>query len=1093
MKKQISIQAFLYIAFLVISFQALKAQVAVVPSENELDKPFSNDDAKTFLHPGKVFYPETWFHYIGGNVSIEGITTDLEAIANAGFSGVQLFHGQAGSPWPGVDTQIACLSPLWDGMVKHTAEECRRLGLRFTMQNCPGWAMAGGPWIKPSNAMRHLVWSRTDLVGNSNVSDKILPCPLPDGEEWRDYKDITVLAFPTPLDDTDKPLIPVSIKSNSDLPWDAYLSGEAKEPLRFPSTTEDKPLWLEITYPDTVTIRTVEFPSINSLNHGWCYEPGVTITVQAMLPDGKAQEILHTELPQSNWQDDRPISLACSEVKEVKKYRIAITNKHDMALKSLRFFSAARKNSWESEAGWTLRSIERAGESKKQSPATFVDPNQIRDVSAMMDAEGNLKWKVPAGKWTILRVGHVNTGQKNAPAPPEGTGWECDKLSTEGSNAQFAGYIGRLSGESGPLANGLLNGMLMDSWECKTQTWTSDMEAQFEQTTDYPLRKWLPAVFGYVVSDSETTTRFLHDWRMVINNLFSNNFYGNMAKLAKQNGLSITYETGAGDVFPADILEYYKFADVPMCEFWQPLTENFVGSINFKPIKPTTSAARIYGKPRVAAEAFTSFTHTWDEHFQMLKEVANMNSIEGVSHLVFHTYTHNPQVGFLPPGTSFSGAGIGTPFLRGQTWWKYMPEFTTYLARCSYLQERGKPVSDVLWYLGDEINHKPDQKAPFPEGFKYDYCNPDVLLNRLSVDNGELVTPEGIRYRVLWLPEVPRMRPETVEKLHALIQEGATVVGEAPFGLATLSGGEQAQRRFDKAVKDIWGEASEAGIRRLGKGRIVSGIRLAEALQKLNIAPDVKGTEALWAHRSIENADWYYVTAPEGRGFTGSLDFRANGAVELWDPLTGAVTPAIYEKKENRTSVQIDLPQAGSCFVVFRKDQSGEQARSATPKKVMATVALHQPWELKFPGGWGAPASIQLPELKPWKDLNVSAEAKAFSGTAEYTSTFTIEKESGRQYRLNLGQVDMIAEVSLNGTPVRTVWTSPYQVDITDAIQSGTNSLTVKVTSTWFNRLVYDAGQSEASRKTWVLKWPDKEAPLRESGLLGPVTVTVEK
>ena len=85
----------------------------------------------------------------------------------------------------------------------------------------------------------------------------------------------------------------------------------------------------------------------------------------------------------------------------------------------------------------------------------------------------------------------------------------------------------------------------------------------------------------------------------------------------------------------------------------------------------------------------------------MLKEVANVNTTEGVTHLIFHTYTHNPQVGFPPPGTSFSGAGIGTPFLRGQTWWKYMPEFTTYLARCGYLLERGKPVSDILWYLGD--------------------------------------------------------------------------------------------------------------------------------------------------------------------------------------------------------------------------------------------------------------------------------------------------------------------------------------------------------------------------------------------------------
>ena len=477
----------------------------------------------------------------------------------------------------------------------------------------------------------------------------------------------------------------------------------------------------------------------------------------------------------------------------------------------------------------------------------------------------------------------------------------------------------------------------------------------------------------------------------------------------------------------------------------------------------------------------------------MLKEVANVNSTEGVTHLVFHTYTHNPQVGFPPPGTSFSGAGIGTPFLRGQTWWKYMPEFTTYLARCNYLLERGKPVSDVLWYLGDETDHKPDQKAPFPERFKYDYCNPDVLLNRLSVNNGDLVTPEGLRYRLLWLPEVPRMRPETVEKLYELIYEGATVVGEVPSGLATLSGGKDAQKRFDRTIKKIWGNASETGIRQIGKGRIISGITLADALEQLDIAPDVKGSGPLWLHRKTENADWYFVTVPKDKSFQGELDFRNSGHAEIWDPLTGDVLPAIYEKKGDRTSVKISLPQAGSYFVVFRKDNPEIPAKSAVEKQVIATIPLSQPWELKFPDGWGTPASLQISELKPWKDLDTSTEAKAFSGTVEYSSTFNIDNTSGNRFILDLGKVDMIAEIIINGEPVRTVWTTPYKADVTKAVRPGKNTLQVKVTSTWFNRLVYDAGQPESNRKTWVLRWPDKNEPLRESGLMGPVTLSIEK
>lgn len=1077
----------LIISTICISLNNLIAQVPAVPSPDELNRPFGKHDTEAFMLPPKVYYPETWFHYIGGNVSTEGITADLEAIAASGISGIQLFHGQFGGPWPKVDTQIACLSPLWDDAVLHTANECRRLGLRFTMQNCPGWAMSGGPWIEPSNAMRHLAWSRTDITGEIPLN-KVLPRPQPSDEDWRDYKDIAVIAFPTPLDDTGEPLKPQSINSNIESSWENYLSGNARDSLRLPPSTKDNPHWIEVTFPDATVVRTVEFPSINGLNHGWCYEPGVTLVMYAIRENGEKQKILDTPMPQASWQDDYPISLACSEIQNVKKYRIEIINKDHIALRSLRLFSAARKNSWESEAGWTLRSIERKGEHPAQSFAAFIDPDKIVDLTDIMDENGNLSWNVPPGKWTILRIGHVNTGMRNGPAPAEGTGWECDKLSESGPEAQFAGYIGRLSGNDGPLANGLLNGMLMDSWECKTQTWTNNMETEFFIRTDYPLRKWLPAVFGYVIDSPEVTTRFLHDWRATMGDLFANKFYGRMAALAKENGMSITYETAAGDIFPADILEYFKHADVPMCEFWQPFTNGYVGSLNFKPIKPTTSAARMYGKPRVAAEAFTSFALTWDEHLSMLKEVANINSIEGVTHLVFHTYTHNPQIGFLPPGTSF-GTSIGTPFLRGQTWWKHMPEFNAYLARCSYLLERGKPVSDVLWYLGDEINHKPDQNAPFPEGFKYDYCNPDVLLNRITVRDGMLITPEGVSYRVLWIPDSQRMLPQTLEKLQELIYNGATVIANSPQGLVTLVDGMRSQERFDAAVETIWNNKQKPGIRKLGKGTVISGMTLDDALNTLKIAPDVIGGNALWLHRKTEGADWYYITAPIGSGFSGTLDFRCEGNAELWDPLTGTATTIASKRNGDRTSITLDLPQAGSCFIVFRNDKTDATAKQV-PQDFNASATLENPWTLSFPSGWGAPESLKVAELKAWKDLDISPEAKAFSGTVTYTTTFDLENvKPEASYSLDLGRVEMIAVVSLNGKTIRTLWTPPYRADVTDAINSGTNTLTVEVTSSWFNRLVYDAAQPESDRKTWTINGPGKENALRDSGLLGPVNL----
>ena len=225
-------------------------------------------------------------------------------------------------------------------------------------------------------------------------------------------------------------------------------------------------------------------------------------------------------------------------------------------------------------------------------------------------------------------------------------------------------------------------------------------------------------------------------------------------------------------------------------------------------------------------------------------------------------------------------------------------------------------------------------------------------------------------------------------------------------------------------------------------------------------------------------------------GPTGITSARPKEKVSggRWDPVSGTVRDVPAEPKDDRTRVGIDLPAAGSCFVVFRKD--GSMAPRIEAPEVVSTQTLTAPWELKFPEGWGAPASVELADLKPWKDLDISPEGKAFSGTAEYTSAFEIGPvKKDRHYILDLGDVERIAEVYVNGEFVRTLWTPPYSLDITDRVRDGKNSITVKVTNTWFNRLVYDAGRPESDRKTWVLKWPDKNAPLKESGLLGPVSI----
>ena len=607
----------------------------------------------------------------------------------------------------------------------------------------------------------------------------------------------------------------------------------------------------------------------------------------------------------------------------------------------------------------------------------------------------------------------------------------------------------------------------------------------------------MPALFGFIVGNREQTARFLCDWRRTINELFSDNFYGYMSRMARERGMTVSYETAAGDIFPADPMEYYKWADVPMTEFWQPFS-HWLANHNYKPIRPAASAAHMYGKPRVTAESFTSFALTWDEHLSMLREVANQNLLEGVTHMVFHTYTHNPDADRHEPGTSFGG-GIGTPFLRRQTWWWAMPRFTTYLARCSYMLERGLPVSTVLLYLGDEIQQKPDQYAAFPEGYRYDYCNTDALLHRIQVVNGKWTTPEGIQYDVLWIPQRQRMLPQVAERLQALSAAGGIIVGDAPLSVATRTDDHSQAQRWQQAVDKLWGTAHGGSNSR----NVLQGCTLQQALDSLRLPPDVKPTSLQWMHRRTEGADWYMICAPQGKGFSGEASFLQKGQAELWNPMTGQASPIGTTPDGPYSRISLQLEQGECLFLVFHHTaatatapHAGIAHRASATKRQLVPVGTDgaAPWTLTFPNGWGIGQPIQLTALVPWKDLPISAEGRAFSGTATYETTLRLPRlTKGCRYILSLGRVEEIAEVAVNGHVCDTLWAAPYETDVTRHLHKGINQLRIRATSTWFNRLAYDAALPETERRTWVISGPKAGTPLRESGLLGPAVLREEQ
>ena len=982
-------------------------------------------DSASFEHPAKVFHPETWFHLIGGNVAKEGLAADLDAIALAGISGIQLFHGQFGGPWPGVTNQIPCLSKDWDDLIRFAADGCAERGLSFKIQNCPGWSMSGGPWIAPSNAMRNLTYSRLDVKGGQAVR-MAMPIPMlptPEvrlSEKERDYHDLFVLAFPTPEGDEPGYVEPVSVATND-------TKGVIRRTYRFA---------------DPVTIRSVELPSTRTISHDWAYTLGATVSVEGV----------EFALPQGCWQDGMPLTVAAGDGEARREWAVEIRHAHEFNLPSIRFVTGARLNDWEGKAGWVLR-----GGMAERMPDSQVAPKRCVKGDAVLDLtdrfrDGKLEWTPPEGNWTILRIGHVNNGARNGPAPKEATGWECNKLDRRGIDTHFAAYIGRLA--KGPLAGGKLKGFVVDSWECRRQTWTANLEADFRAARGYDFRRKLPAVFGWIVDSPGATEDFLRDWRQTLGELVERNYYARMAELAREYGMTAQYETAFGDVLPGDLMAFWKHCEKPMCEFWFPRAESSVGQDDFKPIIPCASAAHIYGKGRVAAEAFTTTRLKWSEDPKRLKACANHAFARGVTHLVFHTYTHNPRTDWKLPGTSF-GTRIGTPFIRGQSWWRFMPEFTLWAARCGEMLEAGRPANDILWFLGEDVDHKPSERNPFPPGHKYDYVNRDALMVRIRVKDGVFATPEGVTWKVLWVPEGVYVSAAVKERLEEFAKAG----GRSVYGSA-----EDAADGIEPDV--ICGPDAQ--------GRTISDWR--------------KGEQPVdWLHRKDTTTDWYFVAANGMDAYDGEVTFRMEGDVSVWDPVTGTrYVPDIPHAEDMSTTVKLSLAPAECVFVVFAHGGESSAPDNRAQHSAFNSRQLRE-WTLSFPAGWGAPESFKIDALKSWTELPIGDEGRHFSGTVTYRTTF--EARKGDALTLDLGEVEVAAEVFVNGESVRKLWSPPYRCDIGAFVKDGANELRVDVTSTWFNRLAYDEGLPEKERKTWTIAAPPKGTPSMPAGLLGPVTV----
>lgn len=1089
------------------------ALVLVSASATASPRPHVDPLRKGFEAPPQSARPRAWWHWMNGNISAKGAKLDLAWMKRIGLGGVQLIEGDLGTPVI-VPKRVGYLSPEWKAALAVSVATADRLGLEFAISSAPGWSATGGPWVKPVDAMKKLVWSETDVEGGA--TSIALPRPTATTGPYQDvpraaidagavgerqpefYSDSVVLAFPAaPCASLAKPEIRFS---EGRAAGGVLLDGRYATDIALHPDARGE-AWVRYTYPSAVHIRSATIGLPTPVGFGAPTPPEARIEAS----DDGVRFRLVAQLPASA----SPVrAIAFPEV-TARYFRLLLTVPTGAAggpptapgvvaflpppapsvfrLSELSLSGTERVDRAPEKAGFATVADYRTIDTG--SPATKgVAPTSVLDLTTLLRPDGTLDWTAPAGRWRILRMGSSLIGHRNGPAPADATGLEVDKLSAPRVAAYLDTYFGLYRTAVGSTMFGRrgIRALLADSIEAGPQNWTDTMLADFTRLRGYDPRPWLPALTGEIVGDAAASDRFLFDFRRTISDLVAVH-YETVAAKAHALGL-VTYSEALEDHRPqlGDDLQMRSFADVPTGAMWQFAAGEQGRPTLIADAKGAASAAHLYGRPVAAAESFTAFGAPYAFSPRDLKAAADKEFSLGINRVLIHTSPHQPLTDGEAPGVALAPF-LGQYFSRNETWAESAKPWIDYLSRSSFLLQQGRPHADILYFYGEDapitaLYGDSGSPSDIPAGYDYDYANLPVLQHRITVADGALVTPEGVRYALIALGEgSSRMSLATVRRLGALVAQGATLAGPRPLSDPGLADDPIAWR---KAVDALWGSD-----RNVGRGHVYAD--LASALRDRAIAPDWSGAtrDIAVLHRTIDDGQVYFVSNQSAESGMRELSFRVAGYVpELWHADTGKVEAAAFKPDGERTNVQVPLDAGDAVFVVFRR----RLAIPVLPAAPEATIErLDGNWSLAFQSNRGGHAAPVVTELGSWT-ASSDDRIRYFSGAATYTRTLAITPEQlrpGQRRVLDLGDVRELADVAINGRAVATLWKPPFRLDVTDALHAGRNTIAVTVTNLWVNRLIGDGHHAGPSVTTTTGQTYRADAPLRPSGLLGPVTL----
>lgn len=750
----------------------------------------------------------------------------------------------------------------------------------------------------------------------------------------------------------------------------------------------------------------------------------------------------------------------------------------------------------------------------------IVKQNEVVDVTGQMNKSGKLQWKVPAGEWIVLRIGHTTTGQTNsATAPVSGTGLECDKMSRRALDAFWDGYPSMLLNLS-PDKNGSTFNMLeIDSYEAGAQNWTENMEDEFMSRRGYSLRKWLPVLTGKTIGSKDLSQRFLYDYNETITDLFAENYYAYMGlKVSQYPGMKLLIQPYGPTIDTQKVSASGNFS--LSGEFW-----THPDTWGWNTLEQIASAAHTTGHRILTGEAFTCWpVDAWGDDPYSLKSVADIAYCGGINRFMLHAATVCPWKN-VKPGMTF---GMwGTQFTENQTWWDVgaKPLFD-YFSRCQALLQRGVYVADICFLNGKD-------KRDTPTGYSSDIIGEKAFLNGMSVKDGRLILPDGMSYSLLVLPDNGILSIEAARKVRELVNDGACVFGTKFNDVTGLHKLTENRNELAEIANELWQDSTS--LHHVGKGLVISNMNLAQALKKLKVNADFSTDKngMRWIHRKDLGTDIYFIANTTSRSLTARVQLRGkNKSPELLHPDTGKrEIPCSWDYSDGYTYVDIPFDPHGSVFVILRQDTlSSTPGLRNTEVLIHDSLPIRSEWTVTFNQDMGAPGSYRIKELKPWNESEVPG-IKYYSGTATYMTTFQVPRKLMKTKDacwLSLGEVKNCAVVTINGHRLDALWKPPFKINVSKWLRTGKNQLKVEVTNLWINRMVGDEfeeddvewaemlhysyapgnppigrfmksipdwlknGEARPSKKRYTLssfKFFTTRTPLVKSGLMGPVNL----